>query len=58
MIENYSIKVKGEAYGIVLKNNEKWLKSRIGEPKIAICPNCGEVSIYIENIDKLEKNEQ
>ena len=28
--------------------------TRIGKPKVAICPKCGEVSIYIEDVDKLK----
>lgn len=56
MIENCGIKVKGAAYGIVLTDDEyKWWGGRMGEPKVAICPNCGEVSIYLEDIDKLKK---
>ena len=51
--------VKGGAYGIVLTDNEnKWWGGRIGEPKVAICPNCGEVSIYLENMEKLKNNEK
>ena len=26
---------------------------RIGKPKVAICPKCGEVSIYVEDVEKL-----
>ncbi len=59
MVEGCGIKVKGGAYGIVLTDNEnKWWGGRIGEPKVAICPNCGEVSIYLENIEKLKNNEK
>ena len=58
-IEGWGIKVKGGAYGIVLTDNEnKWWGGRIGEPKVAICPNCGEVSIYLENMEKLKNNEK
>ncbi len=40
MVEGCGIKVKGGAYGIVLTDNEnKWWGGRIGEPKVAICPN-------------------
>lgn len=54
MVEDCGIKVKGAAYGIVLTNDEyKWWGGRMGVPKVAICPNCGEVSIYLENVEKL-----
>jgi hypothetical protein len=29
-------------------------KGRIGKPKVAICSECGEVSIYVEDVDKLK----
>ena len=54
MIENYSIKIEGAAYGIVIATDDKRLfANRIGKPKVAICPNCGEVSIYVENTKNL-----
>ena len=55
MKEHCSIKVQGGGYGIVLSTNEnKLFGDRIGQPKVAICPECGEVSIYIENTDKIK----
>lgn len=56
MVENCSIKVEGAGYGIVMAIDDKQLFSkRIGKPKIAICPNCGEVSIYVENVKDLNR---
>ena len=56
MIENCSIRVEGAGYGIVLATDEKKVfAKRIGRPKVAVCPNCGEVSIYIENVEELKK---
>lgn len=55
MTEDCGIKVKGAAYGLVLTDDEnKWFAGRMGEPKVAICPNCGEVSIYLENPGQLK----
>ena len=55
MVENCGIKVKGAAYGLVLTDDEnKWWGGRIEQPKVAICPKCGEVSIYLENVEKLK----
>ena len=55
MVENCGIKVKGAADGIVLTDDEnKWWGGRMEQPKVAICPQCGEVSIYLENVDKLK----
>ncbi len=56
MIEDCGIKVKGAAYGLVLTDDEnKWWGGRIGTPKVAICPKCGEVSIYLEDVEQLKK---
>ena len=55
MIEDCGIKVQGAGYGIVLTNNaNKLFSGRMGEPKVAICPNCGEVSIYLEDVEKIK----
>ena len=38
-------------YGIVIRPAGKSLKSV--KPKVAICPECGEASIYVEELDKI-----
>ena len=55
MIEDCDIKVQGAGYGLTIANNENFFADRIGKPKVAICPQCGEISIYIENLEKLDK---
>lgn len=56
MKENCTIKVQGAGYGIVLSTEkDKLFKGRIGEPKVAICPKCAEVSIYIEDVSILQE---
>ena len=32
----------------------KLFGGRIGKPNVAICPACGEVSIYLDDIEKLK----
>lgn len=55
MRENCDIKVEGSGVGIVLSSDESRLfGGRIGKPKVAICPHCGEVSIYLEKPDQLK----
>lgn len=55
MKEECAIKVEGAGYGIVLSSNEhKLFGGRMGTPKVAICPECGEVSIYLEDVSKLK----
>lgn len=54
MMENYAIKIEGAGYGIVMATDDKKLfPKRIGKPKVAICPQCGEISIYMENTENL-----
>lgn len=55
MVENCSIKVMGAGYGIVLATDQKVFANRIGQPQVAVCPRCGEVSIYIENVEDLQR---
>lgn len=55
MRENCGIKVEGAGYGIVLSADEnKLFGGRMRKPKVAICPKCGEVSIYLEDLDRLK----
>lgn len=55
MVEGCDIKVDGAAYGIKIANGTGVFANRIDKPKVAICPACGEVSLYIENISSLQK---
>ena len=56
MVENCSMKIEGAGYGIVMTKDDKSLfANRIGKPKVAICPACGEVSIYVENTKDLAR---
>ncbi len=54
MKENCAIKVEGAGYVFLSSNENKLFGGRIGKPKVAICPKCGEVSIYLEDLDKLK----
>lgn len=56
MVEGCSIRVEGAGYGIVMAADDKRVfAKRIGKPRVAICPNCGEVSIYVENTADLQR---
>lgn len=56
MVEGCSIRVEGAGYGIVMATDDKRVfATRIGKPRVAICPNCGEVSIYVENTADLQR---
>lgn len=54
MIEGYTIREESEATEIQLVESEALLAKRI-QPSVAVCPECGEVSVYIANIEKLQK---
>lgn len=55
MKENCDIRVQGAGYGIVLASDEnKLFGKRLGKPKVAICPKCGEISIYLEDTGKIK----
>ena len=46
----------GAGYGIkIVKTDELIIPKSIGKTKACICPKCGEVSLYIENLEKLKK---
>lgn len=55
MVEGCDLKVQGAGYGIVLTDSEKIFANRLGKPKVAVCPKCGEVSIYFEDVDLLRE---
>lgn len=50
MVEGFDIKVEGGAYGIKISDGTGIFAKRIEKPKVTICPECGEISLYIENI--------
>jgi hypothetical protein len=58
MVEGFDIKVEGGGYGIKISDGTGILAKRIEKPKVAICPECGEISLYIENIDGISKSKK
>ena len=53
MVNGFDIKVDGASYGIKITKNSTIFSERIEKPKVAICPKCCEVSLYIEKLDKI-----
>jgi hypothetical protein len=53
MIEGFDVKIEGAGYGIKIAAGTSIFANRIEKPKVAICPKCGEISLYVENIDKI-----
>ena len=58
MLEGFDIKVEGAGYGIKVSSGEGMFAKRIEKPKVAICPECGEVSIYVSNVGEVTKNKK
>ena len=53
MINGFDIKIDGAGYGIKITKNSTIFSEKIEKPKVAICPKCGEVSLYIEKLEKI-----
>lgn len=55
MIEGFGINVKHGAYGITITRNEKYRPfGNLAAPKVAICPKCGEISLYLEDLEQMK----
>jgi len=55
MIEDCDLKVQGAGYGLILANSQKIFAERLCKPQVAVCPNCGEISMYIDDTSKLKR---
>lgn len=53
MIEGFGIKIEGAGYGIKISKGDGIFAKKSEKPRVAICPKCGEISLYIENIDEI-----
>ena len=42
-------------HGLMIASGDSVFSSEVARPKVAICPNCGEVSLYIEDPAVLTK---
>jgi hypothetical protein len=54
MKEGFEVKVEGGGFGIKIFGGKGVFAKRIEKPRVAICPKCGEISLYIENPDGIE----
>ena len=54
MIENFDVKAEGAAYG--LKITEQGIfKDNLGKVQAAVCPKCGYLEFYLNNVSKIKK---
>ncbi len=58
MLEGFDIKIDGGGYGLGLVAKHKMFGSRLGKPSVAVCSQCGEISIYMEDIEKIQDVEK
>ena len=52
MVEDLIIRDAGDATRIIV-TNDKFFGKTLGKVRAAACPECGEISIYLEDTDKL-----
>lgn len=48
------LKVNGGGYGIVVDVDEKQKTTTIDDVKVAVCPECGHIEMYLEDLTKLK----
>lgn len=53
MLEGFDVKVEGGGYGIKISKGTGRFAKRLEKPKVAVCPQCGEISLYLENLEDL-----
>ena len=53
MLEGFDVKVEQAGYGIKISKGTGIFAKRLEKPKVAICPQCGEISLYLENLEKI-----
>ncbi len=54
MIEGCGVRQSDSACGVVIMESEKFFAKTIGRLKAAVCPECGEVSLYIDQTETLK----
>ena len=54
MKSDLRLKVNGGGYGIVVRVDEKQKATIIDDVKVAVCPECGNIEMYLENLTNLK----
>ncbi|GAA0071151.1 hypothetical protein UT300003_26750 [Clostridium sardiniense] len=58
MVEGFDFKIDGVFNtGIRISASKNCFSDRIEKPKVAICPKCGEISLYVTKLDKIVRKE-
>ena len=60
MVEGFGVRVNGGAWKLSISEDDSRLfgGDNMGTIKAAVCPECGEVSVYLENYSKIRKKIQ
>lgn len=53
MVTNLDVKVDAQGYGIKITKSSMF-GATIQKTKVAVCPSCGEISLYIRDTSKIE----
>lgn len=53
MVTNHDVKVDAQGYGIKITKSGVF-GDTIQKPEVAVCPSCGEISLYIQDTSKVE----
>ena len=54
MMSDLRLKVNGGGYGSVVHVDEKQKAKIIGDVKVAVCPKCGNIEMYLEDLTNLK----
>ena len=54
MMSDLRFKVNGGGYGIVVHVDEKQKAKIIDDVKVAVCPKCGNIEMYLEDLTNLK----
>lgn len=54
MMSDLRLKVNGGGYGIVVHVDEKQKAKIIDDVKVSVCPECGNIEMYLEDLTNLK----
>jgi len=54
MLEDKPVRASDSAVGLIVADSNRLFAGSIGRLRAAVCPECGEVSLYI-SMDEIEK---
>lgn len=55
MVKGFDLIVENELNGLVVTKGSGWRAKRLEKPKLAICSDCGEISLYIEGLEEVKE---